>query len=188
VKKGRNWRKYAKLGGRVPWCIWGFLWPFVFIVCSFEGIAGSSGGKWNRDTRSDTQSFLLAMSQFSFIVTLVSTHNVLAYTKGLNVKLQGPYVDITHASHEIANVKETLKKARSNVNTFYSHIHSQAMMIRSTKCRCERMCTKSNQQVATPSKYRSWNLQWLLLSKFYHSFVGSFNPWSIIVFWGKSFS
>ena len=30
------------------------------------------------------ESFLLAMSQFSFIVTLVATHNVLAYTKGLN--------------------------------------------------------------------------------------------------------
>jgi len=41
------------------------------------------------------------MSQFSFIVTLVSTHYVLAYTKGLSVKLQGPYVDIARAHLQI---------------------------------------------------------------------------------------
>jgi len=91
---------------------------FLPIICCFESIVGSSGGEWNRDIRSTAQSFLLAMSQFSLIVTL-------AYTKGLNVKLQGLYVDIAHAHHEISNVKETLKKARSNVNAF----HSQAMII-----------------------------------------------------------
>jgi len=99
----------------------------LFLYC-FEIIAGSSGGEWNRDTSSDAQSFLLA-TQFSFNVTLVSTHNVLAYTKGLSVKLQGPYVDIVRAHHEITNVKETLKKAWSNVNALYSRIHSQAMII-----------------------------------------------------------
>ena len=42
----------------------------------------------------DTQSLLLALSQFSFVVTLVATQSVLAYTKGLSVKLQGAYVDV----------------------------------------------------------------------------------------------
>jgi len=102
---------------------------FLPIIYCFEIIASSRSGEWNRDTRSNAQSFLLAMSQFSFIVTLVSTHNVLAYTKGLSVKLQGPYVDIARAHREISNVKETLKKAQSNVNAFHSHIHSQAMII-----------------------------------------------------------
>jgi len=39
---------------------------------------------------SDAQSFLLLMSQLSFIIALVATQNVLSYTKGLSVKLQGP--------------------------------------------------------------------------------------------------
>jgi len=43
------------------------------------------------------------MSQFSFIVTLVSAHNVLTYTKS---KLQGS--DIARAHCEITHVKETL--------------------------------------------------------------------------------
>jgi len=59
--------------------------------------------------------FLACNVTIFFLVTLASTHNVLAYTKGLSVKLQGPYVDIVRAHHEITNVKETLKKALSNV-------------------------------------------------------------------------
>jgi len=76
-------------------------------ICCFESIAGSSGSEWNRDTRLAAQSFLLAMSQFSFIVTLVATQNVLAYIKGLCIKLQGAYVDVARAHREITNVKET---------------------------------------------------------------------------------
>ncbi|XP_065883923.1 52 kDa repressor of the inhibitor of the protein kinase-like [Dysidea avara] len=102
---------------------------FLPIFCCFESIAGSSGSEWNRETRSDAQSFLLAMSQFSFIVTLVTTQSVLAYTKGLSVKLQGPYVDVARAHHEITYLKETLKKVRSDVNTFHSRIHGQTMVI-----------------------------------------------------------
>ena len=33
----------------------------------------------------------------SFFVALVLTQKVLAYTKGLSVKLQGRYVDVVHA-------------------------------------------------------------------------------------------
>ena len=99
---------------------------YLPIICCFESIAGSSGNEWNRDTRSTAQSFLLAMSQFSFIMTLVATHNVLAYKKGLTVKLQTPYVDVASAHHEVTNVKDTLKKVC--FNTFHSRIHSQAMV------------------------------------------------------------
>jgi len=102
---------------------------YLPIICCFESIAGSSGSEWNRDTRSAAQSFLLAMSQFSFIVTLVATHNVLVYIKGLCITPQGPYVDVARAHREITNVKETLRKVRSNVDNFHSRIHSLAMVI-----------------------------------------------------------
>ena len=39
-------------------------------------------------------SLLLAMSQFLFIVVFVLTQKILAYTKGLSVKLQGRYTDV----------------------------------------------------------------------------------------------
>lgn len=71
------------------------------MVSCLEEIVLSSSGESNRETRFDAQSLLLALSQFSFIVTLVATQSVLAYTKGLSVKLQGPYVDIACAHREI---------------------------------------------------------------------------------------
>ena len=82
---------------------------FLPIVCCLEKISLSLSNDWNSDTRSDSHSFLLALSQFPFIMTLITTQNVLAYTKGLSVKLQGQCVDIAHAYREISNLKTTLR-------------------------------------------------------------------------------
>ena len=57
------------------------------IVYCMEEIASSHASEWNRDSHAN--SFLLAISQFSFVAALVISHNVLSYTKGLSVKLQG---------------------------------------------------------------------------------------------------
>ena len=38
---------------------------FLPVVTCFEEIVFNSGGEWNRETRSDAQSLLLALSQFS---------------------------------------------------------------------------------------------------------------------------
>ena len=58
---------------------------FLPTLCCLEAITYSAPSDWNRETRSDAQSFLLAMSQFSLIVALVLTQKVLAYTKGISV-------------------------------------------------------------------------------------------------------
>lgn len=100
---------------------------FFPVVSCLEAIAISDHAHWNRDTRSDAQSLLLAMSQFSFVVALVATQNILTYTKGLSVKLQGPYVDVVRAYRDIKNVKATLLGARSRVNLFHDRIYTQAI-------------------------------------------------------------
>ena len=60
---------------------------------------------------------------------LTATQNVLAYTKGLSVKLQGEYVDIANAHCEISNLKKTLQNIRSTVNNFHARIYSEATAI-----------------------------------------------------------
>ena len=40
------------------------------VASCLEEIAHTPPADWNRDTRSDAQSLLLALSQFSFVVTL----------------------------------------------------------------------------------------------------------------------
>ena len=62
---------------------------FLPTFCCLEAIVYSPPSDWNRETRSDAQSLLLAMSQFPFMVALAVSQEVLAYTKGLSVKLQG---------------------------------------------------------------------------------------------------
>ena len=100
---------------------------FLPIVCCLEKISLSSISDWNSDTQSDSHSFLLALSQFPFIMTLTTTQNVLAYTKGLSVKLQGQYVNVTRAHHEINNLKAALQNIRSSMDNFHARIYSEAM-------------------------------------------------------------
>ena len=54
-----------------------------------DRIASGRPDEWNRETSTDAHSFLLSISQFSFIVALVLTQKILSYTKGLSTKLQG---------------------------------------------------------------------------------------------------
>lgn len=88
--------------------------------CCLEAIVYSPPSDWKRETRSDAQSLLLAMSQFPFVVALVLSQEVLANTKGLSVKLQGRYVDVVQAHRDIEHVKTTIKSVRSRVDDFHS--------------------------------------------------------------------
>ena len=104
---------------------------FVVIVSCLEQIANAPPAEWNRETRSEAQSFLLAVSQFSFIVTLTVTQKILAFTRGLSVKLQGRYVDVCRAHRDIESVKTALKSARSDsqVDTFHEQTFEEAVRL-----------------------------------------------------------
>ena len=69
------------------------------------------------------------MSQFPFMVALVVSQEVLAYTKGLSVKLQGRYVDVVRAHRDIELVKTTIKGVRSRVDDFHSQVYRQVLML-----------------------------------------------------------
>ena len=69
------------------------------------------------------------MSQFSFIVALLLTQKILAYTKGLSVKLQGRYADVVRAHREIETVKATIRGVQSRVDIFHSQVYEQVLML-----------------------------------------------------------
>ena len=102
---------------------------FLPTFCCLEAIVHSPSSDWNRETRSDAHSLPLAMSQFSFMVALVLSHKVLAYTKGLSVKLQGRYVDVVRAHRDIESVKTTIKGVRSRVDDFHSLVYKHVLML-----------------------------------------------------------
>ena len=109
-----------------------FIDLFLPTVSCLEDIVHAPPSKWNRETRSDAQSHLLALSQFSFILTLVMTQKLLGYTKGLSVKLQGRYSDVVRAHSDIEVVKSTLKGVRSGVNSFHERLYEECIQICST--------------------------------------------------------
>ena len=102
---------------------------FMPIISCLEAILQSTFLEWNRDSRSDAQSFLLALSQFPFIVGLHITQAVLGYTKGLSIKLQGKCVGVAHAHRDIEQVKSTLLNARMNVESIHKSIYGNAKRV-----------------------------------------------------------
>ena len=106
-----------------------FIDLFLPLVSCLEDIVKSTYSEWNRDTRSDAHSSLLALSQFSFISTLVVTQTILACTKGLSVKLQGRYVDVVRAHKDIEAVKSVVKGFRSEVDSFHDRYYQEALRL-----------------------------------------------------------
>ena len=124
---GKSLKRCVELGGSSVTRLSVFFYLFLPLVGCLEAIVLSPAEEWNRDIRSDAQSLHLALSHFSFIVTLVVTQSVLAYTKGLSVKLQYAYMDVARAHREIETVKATLEEARSNVDTYHARVQATAM-------------------------------------------------------------
>lgn len=106
-----------------------FLDLFMPTITCLEAIARSRPAEWNRDTRSDAHSLFLALSQFSFVVALVLTQKVLAYTKGLSIKLQGRYVDVVHAHRDIESVKSSLERNRSEIDVFHDRVYDAVLVL-----------------------------------------------------------
>ncbi len=95
---------------------------FIPIISCLKTISQSTSLEWNRDSRSDAESFLLASSQFPFIVGLHITQAVLGYTKGLRINSKGS-MRMFHAHHDIEQVKSTLLNARRSVESFHKSIY-----------------------------------------------------------------
>ena len=103
------------------WRLWGFHWLVLPLVSCLEDSVNN--------TRSDAHSSLLALSQFSFICTLVVTQTILACTKGLSVELQGRYVNVVRAHKDIEAVKLVLKGFRSEVDRIHDRYYHEALQL-----------------------------------------------------------
>ena len=116
---------------------------------------------------SDAQSFLLSMSQFSFIITLVATQNVLSYTKGLSIKLQGPYVDVAQAHREVCTLKSSLKRLHQDLKFSLLHPQTIAWSVGVEECTprlASRQWHRENIPAQDPIDYYHFNLTISLLS------------------------
>ena len=130
---------------RAAWSIWGLVDYYEPLVCCLEEITDSD--KWNSETRADTQSLFLALSRFPFIIVLIVTKDVLAYTKALSRKIQGRYVDVVRAYEQVTFVKPTLNSARDDVDRLHTQIYDNALLV-AAKVHVEQSLPRTPQQCA----------------------------------------
>ena len=100
-----------------------FLKPLV--VC-LDNINSNNGREWNRESRADAYSLLLALQMFSFVVCLIVAGEILAIIKLLSSQLQGSYTDIARAHHNIDRVKRQVRQNRDDLNKFHTLVYNKA--------------------------------------------------------------
>ena len=101
------------------------------VQCLEEIVEPTSRQLWNRKTISDASSHLRALTEFKFIATLTVSKNLLAYIKGLSVKLQGKWQDVSRAYNNIEAVIKQLQDVRSKVEEFHSKWFDEAKTLAS---------------------------------------------------------
>ncbi|XP_014675618.1 PREDICTED: 52 kDa repressor of the inhibitor of the protein kinase-like [Priapulus caudatus] len=85
----------------------------------FETITEQGLTKWSRDSLTDSSQFLLAITQPSFIISLIMTSSTLSYIRGITIGLQAKALDIVRASVEVQTVVTALKNVRDRIDTYH---------------------------------------------------------------------
>ena len=138
---------------------------YVPIVRCLQLMCGDDAQKWNQDTRKDANSMLLGITQFPFVITLVSTHHVMAYSKALCVGLQGRAIDIVKAHNCINLVQKSLQNVREKIDDFSATWFEEARKLAedvgvtpSIPRNAGRMQHRSNAPASTAEEYYKRNL------------------------------
>ena len=85
-----------------------FVQLYHYVVKCLDDISGENSAFWNRDTVADARSLYLRITDFEFIIALVSTKAVMAYSKTLTVGLKGRGNDIVRAYEHVSVVIKCL--------------------------------------------------------------------------------
>ena len=115
---------------------------------------------YNRETNHEANTLHFAITNFQFVVTLVTVKNLMGYTKALSVNLQGRAQDVIHAYNSVNNVILTLNDVRANVDGKFKDWFSQACKMAekvgvqpSTPRTCGRQQHRQNLPADTPEEY-----------------------------------
>ena len=93
-----------------------FLELYEAIVAMLETIKANADRSWNADSTKKAVSNYHAIVNFDFVVTLTVCQVVLAFTKGLTVKMQGTSSDITECFKIFSTLPVTTCKCERNVS------------------------------------------------------------------------
>ncbi|XP_072022398.1 52 kDa repressor of the inhibitor of the protein kinase-like [Amphiura filiformis] len=86
----------------------------------------SQSPNYNRDARSDSESLLRGITDFSYIATLVLTSKIMGYLKELSEKLQKPSLDVGSAMELVDTVQKCLQQVREDIDRYNNRWYQEA--------------------------------------------------------------
>jgi len=114
-----------------------FLELYEAIVATLETIKANADRSWNADSTKKAVSHYHAIANFDFVVTLTVCQAVLAFTKGLTVKMQGISSGILGVFSDTKDVVKTLSSVRQKVEENQSGFKKHAKLPRSRTSQCK---------------------------------------------------
>lgn len=98
------------------------------VTDAFSEMSQNVDRQWNRDTVAQASSLLKSVD-FEFIINLVITQKILAYTSGITTTLQTRGIDLANASDQVNFVIRTLSHVRQDVERFHHTFYDEACRI-----------------------------------------------------------
>ena len=82
---------------------------------------------WSAKDKQKASSYLHALSNFNFIIGLISLYCLMHPFNGITKKLQGRSTDVVKAFNEVESVVNDLGVVQSNIDSEFYTIYNQAM-------------------------------------------------------------
>ena len=115
---------------------------------------------WSAKDKQETSSYLHVLSNFNFIIGLISLYRLMHPFTGITKRLQGRSIDVVEAFNEVESVVNDLGAVRSNIDSEFDTICNQAMRMAermnvtpSTPRIAQRQMHRDNIEAANPKEY-----------------------------------
>ncbi|XP_065650443.1 52 kDa repressor of the inhibitor of the protein kinase-like [Hydra vulgaris] len=163
------------------------------VFSAFKEMEDNNLKEYNKETSSKASSFMKLLSNFSFIVSLVLTKQLMDYFYGITITLQTKSFDISQQVDEIQNLTNRLKEIQKNADAYHNKWYKIALALAKTfdiEGKKPRTCGiqkhRDNQICDTISDYFKVSITLLLVNHLLNELENRFDVESMIVYNGLS--
>ena len=144
---------------------------------------------WSAKDKQEASSYLHALTNFNFIIGLISLYYAMHAFTGITKKLQGRSIDVLKAFNEVESVINDLGAVRSNIDSEFDTIYNQAMRMAegmnitpSSARMAQRQMHRDNIEAANPKTYYKRVIADPILDTLISEMKFCFNKFSTTVF------
>ena len=102
---------------------------FIPVIHAIEEMGVNESKEYNSDTASKSSSFFKLMTDFSFIVSLVITKQLMDFFYAITVTLQTKSFDISQQILEITNLKNLLLEIKKKIDVYHTEWYTIALSL-----------------------------------------------------------